>query len=355
MTFNFDKLCQQSKRIPTLAEYAACLLPLENPEDNAPINQWGMVAGTNPNALKPVKVSEHGFRFMPAAEFSPRIYRGENEYHPVCVPNLYRTGTRPVDALFWQAKGYELSLLLNHHPAVIDLRETLIEGLPYGFVTESIAQHYQYKTTLMDFSQSKDVAMFFATCQCNTNDGTYTPLHSGTASLYTADLASLIKERHADAGFIPLGFEPLPRPEAQKALAIRLKPGENLNQMPWITRVDIAITPQLSEHYFSMFDGGAKLMPHNPFDEEIRRLANNNALAPETVAFAIAENLLPQHPKGLAGATAEFTGAGYTIKAPSTLPDEAVITAAQKDWNERKTAFYNNIESRGHADHVIIT
>lgn len=353
MPYINNELERQGKRIATLKEYAECLLPMKNDEDNPQVNQWGLITDPSRDLLSPVQTSEYGFRFMPASEFSPRIYRGENESHPVCVPNLYRPGFRPIDAIFWRAKWYELSLLLNHHPAVIDLRESRIGNLSYAFVLESIAQHYQYKTTLLDFSRSKEVAMFFATCQCvDAEDQVYQPLQTGTAAFYTADLSSLIKERHDKEGFVPLGFEPLPRPEAQKALGLRLLPNENLNDMPWVERQNITITPELSEHYYQMFDGGTKLMPSNPFDNEIRRLATDNALSPDTVAFAIAENFIPPHPQGLTGALNELTAAGYQIKLPSSPPNTQLLNSAQRDWDSRQQAFYQKIQSRGFCGHL---
>jgi hypothetical protein len=40
-----------------------------------------------------------------------------------------------------------------------------IEGLDFALSIETIAQHYQYPTQLLDLPWSRDVAMFFATCK----------------------------------------------------------------------------------------------------------------------------------------------------------------------------------------------
>ncbi len=53
----------------------------------------------------------------------------------------------------------------------------------------------------MDFSRSKDVAMFFVTCQYAPVKETY-----ATAVLYTVDLKGLIDHRKGDASFLPLGL-----------------------------------------------------------------------------------------------------------------------------------------------------
>ena len=54
----------------------------------------------------------------------------------------------------------------------------------------------------MDFSRSKDVAMFFMTCQYAPVMETY-----ATAVLYTVDIKGLIDHGKCDASFLPLGLE----------------------------------------------------------------------------------------------------------------------------------------------------
>ena len=129
-------------------------------------------------------------------------------------------------------------------------------------------------------------------------------------------------------------------------------PNENLNEMPWVERHDVDVTPELSEHYYQLFDGGAKLMPTNPFDSEIQRLVTDNALSPDTIAFAIAENFIPPHPQGLAGALGELTAAGYHIKQPASPPDTQLLHSAKQDWTNRQEEFYRKIQLSGICGHL---
>ena len=139
----------------------------------------------------------------------------------VCSPS-FRDGISPIERCVAIGKWVELSAFMDHHPATHDLKQCRIGDLSFDLNIEAIAQHYGFRTRLMYFSRSKDVAMFFATCQYDPVTESYAPMRKGTAVLYTADLKGLIDHRKGDATFLPLGLEPLPRPEAQRALAVRL-------------------------------------------------------------------------------------------------------------------------------------
>ena len=83
----------------------------------------------------------------------------------------------------------------------------------------------------------------------------------------------MLDSRQGNEGsFLPLGFEPLPRPEAQAAVALSLLEGEDLNDVSWATIEEFGVTDELSSRYLAMFDGGAKLFPADPFDEAFELL-----------------------------------------------------------------------------------
>lgn len=147
-------------RLPSIEEFAADLVSMNVAEDGCWISESGAITDTSIDLLLPVRTSDEHFRFMPGPEFSPRLYRGETEFHPVCVPTMFRAGTSGVGRCFAIAKGFELSTLIDHHPATKALSKSRIGDLSFEFNIQAIAQHYGFKTELMDFSRSKDVAMF---------------------------------------------------------------------------------------------------------------------------------------------------------------------------------------------------
>jgi hypothetical protein len=136
-------LLEQEKRLGTIIEYAHSLLPIGAEADESWINHYGMVSELGIDLLIPLEISPGHFRFMPGPEFSPRLYRGQNEFWKSCVPSLYRPKIESIDALFWIAKAIELSVVLERHPATLDLAAYQLEGLSFAFSIEAIAQHYQ--------------------------------------------------------------------------------------------------------------------------------------------------------------------------------------------------------------------
>ncbi|NMM14298.1 MAG: FRG domain-containing protein [Rhodoferax sp.] len=346
-------LMEQGKRLLSVMEYAHLLMPMNFPDDESWINRYGIVSELGVDLLIPVATSAGRYRFMPGPEFSPRLYRGQNQIFSTCTPSIFRAKS-DVEALYWVAKSIELSAVMDRHPATSDLMAYQIAGLDFALSIESIAQHYQYPTQLLDFSRSRDVAMFFATCAYDQAGGVFSPLQSGTAAFYTVDLRELILQRGGHKSFLPLGLDPLPRPEAQRALAVRLGPDENLNDMPWVQHQTIEITPALSRHYFDVFDGGKKLFPDNPFDDHIAALRTNRTLPLQALEFGIGQGLLPAHSAGVTGARRALRAAGYAVEDRAIDIDESVMRAAADEWAVRKMGYFSRIRIRLAADHLVI-
>lgn len=314
------------------------------------MNQYGLITDPNRDLLFPVQTSDQHFRFMPGPEFSPRLYRGENEFHQICVPSMSRIGVTDIDRFFNIGKWIELSALMDHHPATQDLKESRIGNLTFELNIEAIAQHYGFKTMLMDFSRSKNTAMFFATCRYDYETEKYSPLLKGSAVIYTADLKALMKHRAGMNSFIPLGMEPLPRPEVQRALSVRMNPEENLNNMPWISTERIKITKEISEHYFEMFNKGLDLFPENSFDDQIRTIRKSKTLPLEALAFGMDNQLIPRHKYGIEGARTEMISAGYRVELKPFFVCPDSINAAKAEWESHKENYYNRISIRAVSD-----
>lgn len=346
----FSALGKQQKRLPTLEEYAGLLLPLDFEADDAKINQAGAFTDASHKSVTVVQTSSRHFRFMPGPEFCPRLYRGQNRYYEPCIPSLYRN-QEPIDIIYRAAKWMELSFALDHHPTVSWLEGLEIEGLRFGFSAQSLAQHYGFPTALLDFSRSKDVAMFFATCGYDEKTDEYYPLTSGRAVLYTIDLRQMILERDSKSVPLALGLEPLPRPEAQKAFGIQLLPGQDLNSKSWSQRAVFDITKQQSNLYYEMFDGGRALFPSNPFDSHIHFLRDNNALPRPVLEYGMEIGFIPRHSSGIDAAASELGAFGYNVVDDMHTIDPSTIAAALDDWNARAPAFLEKITMRGVCDH----
>jgi len=90
--------------------------------------------------------------------------------------------------------------------------------------------------------------------------------------LYTIDLKALLENNNSD--FHVIGFQALPRPDAQKAYSLFVSHKHNFNICPFINYKKFRVNRKQSEKYFEMFEGGAKLFPNDVVDEmacEIRQ------------------------------------------------------------------------------------
>lgn len=344
-------LTEQGKRLISLREYAEGLMPLDCESDFETTNHYGAVTDSSHNSVLAVRTFERGYSLMPGPEFSPRLYRGQNKYYDTCIPSAFRFN-RGIDMIFWRAKLIEVFEVIVQHPAFISLFNYRIEGLIFDIDFEGLAQHYGYPTTFMDFSRSKDIAMFFATCSYCEKSDTYQPMKSGSAALYTIDFKGLINCNSSTVQ--PLGLQPLPRPEAQQSLAVRMSGSGNLNNMPWARHEKIEITPQLSHKYYDIFEGGAKLFPKNPFDSFIQRLRMSKSLSLESLEDGIKHDWTPPHPEGIDAAVRAFEEAGYTIVEKRVELSHEVIDAADKEWQERSTDYFSRIKLRGVCDLLIL-
>lgn len=83
-------LIEQGKRLISVMEYAHMLMPMSFPNDDSWINRYGMVSKLVIDLLIPVVTSVGQYRFMPGPEFSPRLYRGQNQLFEKCAPSIFR-------------------------------------------------------------------------------------------------------------------------------------------------------------------------------------------------------------------------------------------------------------------------
>jgi len=218
------------KRLPTVLEYVHFLMPYSFQQDDCKINNIGAMT-TDENDFMTVQY-DNFFTLLPGPEFNPRLYRGQNSFHDPCLPGLYRKATQ-LTIFVNILKNYEFyKFLLGSHPIIYDLMQWVIDGKHFYIDLEGIAQHYEFSTTMIDVTRSKDVALFFAYCQRNYRTNKYEPILDETRQviLYTIDFFSLVKNNCEL--FNPIGFQGLPRPEVQKACSVPLRVGNDFTKQP---------------------------------------------------------------------------------------------------------------------------
>lgn len=343
-----DELRKRGLRLPSLTDYAHLLLSMEAKEDAVLANGYGNFTDPTPGLVFGVESRTAHYRLIPGPEFSPRLYRGQVKDHGSCKPGLYRKDKNGKDLLtdldrrYWFAKVGELACALASHPALNEVMQTLLEGLQFDLDYGAVAQHYGYPTSFLDFSRDKEVAMFFAMCEWNNEHGEFLPAAPGKAILYTVDLRSAWL---ADTGpsILPMGGEPFHRPEAQRAFALELGPDDDLEDWPWVTRMEIDRTKEMIQEYWRKFDGGKKLLPDTGFDRHILGLKERGTVWEHAVRMAFKDKADPI----LSALRAEGR-----VSDDFEAPTQELVNTAQAEWAERRDEYFNRIKIRGACDHI---
>lgn len=280
------------KRIPNTKEFGALLLSNNVQDDYCWINNYGCFTTKSKDALFVVQTSDEHFSLLPGPEFLPRLYRGQTGFHNKCVPLLFREPITQINYLTGLLKKYEFYKLMAGHPIIRYLQGWFIDGKYFKIDMEGISAHYEFMTPLLDFTRSKDIAMFFAVCEKN-EDNLYRPIidESRDVVLYTVDLVALLGNNNSY--FNVIGFQALPRPDVQMAYSLVMGYKENLNLFPFITYEIFKVNRKQSEKYFDLFEGGAKLFPNDIVDDMSLEIKQSLEIDREVLQFCFEKHLIP--------------------------------------------------------------
>lgn len=293
MTRYIEITVPPGEKIPTIEDYAAGLLPYEIQDDYCWINQIGCVTSANKDALLVVQTDDSHFSLHPGPEFSPRLYRGQTVFYKKCVPSLFRQPITQIRYLTDLLKKYEFYKLMAGHPIIGYLRNWCIDGKYFKIDMEGLSQHYEFATPMIDFTRSKDIAMFFALCEKN-DKSQYEPItdENREAVLYSVDLKALLANSNSD--FHIIGFQALPRPDAQKAYSLLIGHKENLNVCPFVRYEIFGVNRKQSERYFEMFDGGAKLFPNDIVDDMALEIKKSTEIDRDVLETCFERHWIPK-------------------------------------------------------------
>lgn len=207
---------------------------------------------------------------MPTGRSMFTLFRGESEYHPICVPSIYRS-QRPEKQLLDRLHTCELQLLLNSHPII-----NYIANVPVSYIGlkpihlkvdyEGLAQHYEIPTQLFDFSNDKWIAAFFAVTKCESN--IYSPVnpqeyHSSYGVLYVQEL-----DEELMAKLRPIGLQYFRRPTVQCGFVVPMQECENLNDKTEIKTLFFRHDYEASCLVYEMSAQGRKLFPKDTLVEK---------------------------------------------------------------------------------------
>ena len=332
------------KRIPTIGHYAALLLPFEIEDDHCRINQLGCVASEDSDSLCVVQTDDNHFSLLPGPEFSPRLYRGQPAFYEECLPSLFRKPMTQIKYLTDLLKKYEFYKLMAGHPIVRYLLDWRIDGNYFKVDMEGLATHYGFATAMIDLTRSKDVAMFFALCE--NIKGRYQPIvdESREVVLYTIDLKALMKSNSSD--FHVIGFQPLPRPDAQKAYSLWLGHRQNLNECHFVSKEILKVCRKESEKYFDMFEGGTKLFPNDIVDAMALELRQSMEIDREVLEVCFERHLIPKVWANASEVGKFLNEFGYVVSEKRLEFSDEVRRKIVEKWNNTPPLHADKVKCR---------
>lgn len=207
-------------------------------------------------------------------EFSTTLYRGQNEDYGVCKTTLDRCETQEEQFLSI-CRTIAFEELLEVHPFVKFVRSLPPLGENYLCLNlTGMAQHYGLHTNYLDISSNFDVASFFATCKYENGKWkpiSYLPKYGVIYKINELSLAPFVDSKiNSEILLEYLGWQPLPRPEQQRASVLKVAKNTNLDTINGVQKYYFKHSLSQSKKIWKQFDEGKTLFP----DDSAADLAN---------------------------------------------------------------------------------
>ena len=215
---------------------------------------------------------EHGRVMLQSGiEFSLYAYRGQPEEYVPCLPTLGRL-KKPEEQLLALCRNAAFEDAISEHPFVRLTAQSKFLGYPLRVDTQGLSQHYGLATNLLDFTSNFDVASFFATCYWDHGAREYRPVvdSENPGAIYRIPPA-LFVGTNLGAEFEIVGWQPLKRPEQQRAFGLKMKKGMDLNALPFVQMVKFRHCAKISSRIWKAFDEGRALFPDDAAAELAKR------------------------------------------------------------------------------------
>ena len=242
------------------------------------IHLFGHAAGPVTDDLEGLHAiaDENGYiRLISGTEFSMQMYRGQTQMYPRCVPTLSRL-EKVEDQFLALCRRVAFEDAIGEHPMVNLAERIRLWDSPLYVDREGLAQHYGLATDMLDVTSNFDVACFFATCTWSHEDGQYQPVASNKVSgvMYRITPVLMTARDGTDDALGPVhivGWQPLPRPEQQRAFVVKMKPGQDFTSLPSVETFHFQHQAHISHRIWNAFDQGAALFPADAAAELARR------------------------------------------------------------------------------------
>lgn len=217
-------------------------------------------------------------------EFSSVQYRGQNEDFGVCKTTLDRCKSKEEQFLNI-CRTIAFEELLDSHPFIKFVRTMQFAENPLSINLTGMAQHYGLHTNYLDITNNFDVASFFATSKYE--DGKYYPMSniSKPGVIYKVMevfLQPFIKNSESQNIELEyLGWQPLLRPEQQRASVLKVEKNTNLDTVSSVKKYYFKHSISQSKKIWKQFDEGKLLFPNDSAADLANECKKLNAFTKE--------------------------------------------------------------------------
>ena len=298
-----------------------------------------------------VAIDDKYCKLLPFPEFAIFLFRGQDRFHDPCLASLYRENLSAIQRFAERVRNAEFKLLLKKHPAVRDVSRAYIYDHLIKIDYNGLAQHYGFKTDLIDFTSDPRVAAFFACCRFNKETCRHEPIMhpDGYGVFYKFNflMSTMIafgQKKDSEFGSRVIGLQPLPRPGEQSAFSYRLGRKQCLNKQKLLNIYKFQHNAQASVKIYEQFEGGKILFPPDLLEEKVEYLKMLKSFSKE--AFDIAFEKYSKTDKKISMRN-DLLKAGYSIKEQKVVEfSTSEMDHLQTEWQSKRIEFFSKIFAR---------
>ncbi len=229
---------------------------------------------------------------QPTSSCFNSYFRGQPQYYEDCIPTIFRNKEKDnIDRFIDRIRSSEFELLLQTHPFVQliynegivfkNFGKDVLVSLKVDYL--GLAQHYELDTDMLDFTNDKWVAAFFATCIKKNNR--YIPMDSegyGIIYRYSLTPEHFLPEKHnsiKSKKISVIGLQPFKRPGEQKGFALKIEEGENLNNVSGIQKYLFRHDKLAAEIIYNRMNQGENLFPYDELEELAKKIKSSKRIS----------------------------------------------------------------------------
>ena len=197
-------------------------------------------------------------------------YRGESQLYPTTMSTLGRLVHETKSAQGKEVEKLVADIKLHQFVRQICRYENVkaFENLGITVQYQAIAQHYGFRTYMMDITSDFEVALFFACCKFDSRTRSWRPLATVDTEVAEEKKYGIIFRRAVlpwsmlpDEGahpIFPIGYQPFIRCSNQTGFTIPMYEGDDLKtlNLPGMQMLRFRHNPDLSQWIYDKMKGG---------------------------------------------------------------------------------------------------